>query len=99
MFAPNKMPFNPIRIPWNVPKILSNPYKNPSISRPGGRGHAIRSDGHGHLQDQGQGDGHGSDENGEGRQQGALEGHQSTETFYLKLDERPPIQWSSSSFK
>mmetsp|Transcript_68432 Transcript_68432/g.107576 ORF Transcript_68432/g.107576 Transcript_68432/m.107576 type:complete len:323 (-) Transcript_68432:44-1012(-) len=37
------------------------------------RGHAIRSDGHGHLQDQGQGDGHGGDENGQGRQQGALE--------------------------
>ena len=65
-------------------KSYKNPYKNPSISRPGGRGHAIRSDGHGHLQDQGQGDGHGSDENGEGRQQGAL-GQQSSETMEFNM--------------
>jgi hypothetical protein len=31
--------------------------------------------------------------------EGQQKWNQSSETFYLKLDEGPPIQWSSSSFK
>ena len=51
------------------PKSHGNRHEKPT--GPVLRGHAIRSDGHGHLQDQRQGDGHSGDEDGEGRQQSA----------------------------
>lgn len=58
-----------IQLPRSVTRVDSH------LSQvwPGHCGHAIRSNGHGHLQHQGQGDGHSCDEDGQRRQKGTCE--------------------------